>query len=240
MTTKLTESSPLSEALARDPDLKDRLIGLHPVLAGLGIPGVGRYLADKLTIARTANLAGLDVSALLQIDAAPTQAASDVHIDVRDYLAGGQSPLPPVMEAALTIPVDGNLIVDAPFDPMPLRDRVDEMGFESSSEQVGDGHWRIRFHRIRAGDEGHRSSAKPTVWTEGGVIHIDVSDLDPPQPLVAICALLEAPDTGDEVIVHHDREPHFLYPELSERGWSWEPLSASGDGLDLRLTRGQI
>ncbi len=74
-------------------------------------------------------------------------------------------------------------------------------------------------------------------WHEADGVHIDVRGLPPPEPMVAILALLDRPDTQDRVIVHHDREPIFLYPELAERGWDHELIAGDAGEVRLLLTR---
>jgi len=74
-------------------------------------------------------------------------------------------------------------------------------------------------------------------WHAADGVHIDVRGLSSPEPMVAILTLLENPDTGDLVIVHHDREPVFLYPELAERGWNYELVSGKPGEIRLLLTR---
>jgi hypothetical protein len=39
------------------------------------------------------------------------------------------------------------------------------------------------------------------------------------------------------VIVHHDREPLLLYPELAERGWSAQRMDAPPGEVRLVLER---
>lgn len=77
----------------------------------------------------------------------------------------------------------------------------------------------------------------PKVWSEGGIPHIDVRHLPPPQPMVEIVRLIEQPGTGGEVIVHHDREPIYLYPELAEREWDHAIIPGEPGEVRLRLTR---
>lgn len=74
-------------------------------------------------------------------------------------------------------------------------------------------------------------------WSDDDGIHIDVRGLPPPEPMVAILALLDRPDAQDRVIVHHDREPVFLYPELAERGWDYEIITGEPGEVRLLLTR---
>lgn len=78
----------------------------------------------------------------------------------------------------------------------------------------------------------------PRRWRDAQGEHIDVHGLPRPQPLVAILRLVhELGDTGTAVIVHIDRDPLALYPELAELGWTAELLSSDTDEVLLRLER---
>ncbi|MBF0356798.1 MAG: DUF2249 domain-containing protein [Alphaproteobacteria bacterium] len=77
------------------------------------------------------------------------------------------------------------------------------------------------------------AQANSKVWQAQDGWHIDVRGLKPPAPMLAILGLLENPDAGSRVVVHHDREPVFLYPELTERGWNWRLVP--GDDREVRL-----
>ena len=78
-------------------------------------------------------------------------------------------------------------------------------------------------------------------WRDEQGEHIDVRGLAPPAPLVEILRLVDELDARADgappaVVVHHDRDPQLLYPELAERGWSAEPLPADPGEMRLRLT----
>ena len=73
----------------------------------------------------------------------------------------------------------------------------------------------------------------PQQWQEGSQTHIDVRGLAPPQPLVAILRLVRSAQPGMSVVVHHDRDPMLLYPELAELGWGASRIP--GDPGELRL-----
>ncbi len=77
----------------------------------------------------------------------------------------------------------------------------------------------------------------PRRWRDGEAWHIDVRGLAPPQPLVEILRLVESVNDAAPVIVHHDRDPVLLYPELAERGWSAETIEGDPGEVRLRLTR---
>jgi len=82
------------------------------------------------------------------------------------------------------------------------------------------------------------AAASPRRWRDAAGEHIDVRGLPPPQPLVAILHLvLEQGHAGAAVIVHHDRDPLLLYPELAQIGWHAERLASDSGSVLLRLER---
>jgi hypothetical protein len=84
---------------------------------------------------------------------------------------------------------------------------------------------------------GARAQPGQRRWCDAQGEHIDVRGLQPPQPLVAILHLVRALGaSATAVVVHHDRDPVMLYPELAELGWSAERLPAEPGELRLRLT----
>jgi hypothetical protein len=71
-------------------------------------------------------------------------------------------------------------------------------------------------------------------WHSSDGWHIDVRGAPPPQPLVAILRLVKSVQDDTPVIVHHDRDPVMLYPELAELGWQAQRVEA-GDSGEVRL-----
>jgi len=75
------------------------------------------------------------------------------------------------------------------------------------------------------------------IWTCADTTHVDVRGLPAPAPLVQILALVaRLPDDG-VLIVHHDRDPQLLYPELAEIGWCAERIAGDPGEVRLRITR---
>jgi hypothetical protein len=74
-------------------------------------------------------------------------------------------------------------------------------------------------------------------WTDGDALHIDVRGLAPPGPMVAIIELLESIENYAPVIVHHERDPTMLYPELSELGWTAARIDGEPGEVRLKLER---
>ena len=73
-------------------------------------------------------------------------------------------------------------------------------------------------------------------WQDREGWHIDVRGLAPPQPLVQILQLLRALPRDAVVVVHHDREPLMLYPELAQIGWAAERIAGEPGEVRLRLS----
>ncbi len=74
-------------------------------------------------------------------------------------------------------------------------------------------------------------------WQDGEERHIDVRGLPPPQPLVKILQLVHSLGQTGVVIVHHDRDPQLLYPELAQIGWQAETIDGDPGEVRLRLSR---
>ena len=77
------------------------------------------------------------------------------------------------------------------------------------------------------------SRAAPLQWEEGGQVHVDVRGLPAPQPLVSILRLVQSLADDRVLVVHHDRDPTLLYPELAELGWAASRIP--GDSGEVRL-----
>lgn len=170
----------------------------------------------------------------LALDAAP--------MDVRPLLAQGVDPFTAVMEATAAIEFGGSLVIDAPFNPSPLRRILAGRGFSSYGRKLSEGHWRVFFHldggadwesgaEVQVGPEGAMT------WREEDGVHIDVRKLAPPNPMIAILRQIESAGEDETVVVHHEREPHFLIPELAERGWRVARTSSEVVNVRLWLER---
>jgi uncharacterized protein (DUF2249 family) len=167
---------------------------------------------------------------------------SEISLDVRPLLAAGQEPFSVIMETVARVGPGGVLVLDAPFDPAPLRRMLGSKGFTCQMEQLPDGHFRARFRRAdapapEAGPAISVDSAGAKIWRDAEGVHIDVRGLAAPNPMTAILRMIEQPDCGAVVVVHHERDPVFLFPELAERGWSWEAITADAPEFRYRLTR---
>lgn len=263
--SKLKGNDLLARAIRENPGLFGKLATLHPVLAEFAEQGLPDSVAGVVTLDDVARIAGVAEKRLLaylndEADApSPVGAEAESRpdwvdgfrkardlpcLDVTADIEAHRDPFSHIMAFVDALGDAPGFALKAPFHPVPLRRVLGARGFASHAEPDPAGGWLVYFRRGRAqegrsevsrgGDMGDEAAKE---WREGAVIHIDVRSLEPPQPLVAILALLERPDCGDEVVVHHRRDPVFLYPELVERGWEWERVPGEAGEVRLRLTR---
>ncbi len=158
--------------------------------------------------------------------------------DVRPLLAEGADPLSPILEKAAALPSGAVMAIDAPFNPVPLRRVLAGRGFSSYGRRLSSQHWRVFFCRDDVGGwedsvEGATSPEGAFSWIEEDGLHVDVRTLAPPLPMVAILRLIDTEIQRSHLVVHHDRMPRFLLPELAERGWSIARHTESF--MDVRL-----
>jgi uncharacterized protein (DUF2249 family) len=257
---RVTAETTIACALAADPALLERLVAFSPRFAKLRNPILRRTMAKLATFADAARVAGVPLPALLDVangppgEAQTAAAAAPVlapapdwvakldrtaaaSLDVRPVLAAGQDPFARIMGVVAKLAPGTPLILDAPFDPAPLRRVLAQKGFSEHAECLGPEHWRVYFLKAGEARPAETAPGAARVWREADTAHIDVRGLNPPEPMLAILRLIETPDCGATVIVHHEREPLFLYPELAERGWRHEIIAGDAGEVRLRLTR---
>lgn len=172
--------------------------------------------------------------------------SEDVIVDVRPLLERGEDPLRRVVSHAAGVGTKDRLILVAPFNPLPLRRVLAQMGFSSRAEKVCEREWQVSLVRDGRGEvegpptpedcAGLPDPGAPVHRAADGV-HIDLRDLTPPLPMLAILRLCAAMPAGEAVIAQLDRDPIYLYPELAEIGWTAGPLAVTPDGPRLVLRR---
>lgn len=76
------------------------------------------------------------------------------------------------------------------------------------------------------------------IWQEAdGVLHIDVRGLPPPQPMMRVLHLLGQLRDDAVLVVHLERDPVWLYPELLQLGWWAEAVDGAAGEVRLRIAR---
>jgi uncharacterized protein (DUF2249 family) len=68
-------------------------------------------------------------------------------VDARPIIAAGGEPFDTIMAAVATLADDEELVVLAPFEPVPLEGVLGSQGFSHHAAEVGDGDWQVTFRR---------------------------------------------------------------------------------------------
>ncbi len=68
-------------------------------------------------------------------------------IDARPIIAAGGEPFEAIMTAVAGLGDDEELVVLAPFEPVPLEGVLTSQGFTYEAAEIGGGDWRVTFRR---------------------------------------------------------------------------------------------
>ncbi|MGC8498466.1 MAG: DUF2249 domain-containing protein [Acidimicrobiales bacterium] len=66
-------------------------------------------------------------------------------VDTRPIIAAGDEPFEAIMAAVGALAPTEELVVLAPFEPVPLEGVLGAQGFTYLAENLGDGDWRVTF-----------------------------------------------------------------------------------------------
>lgn len=67
--------------------------------------------------------------------------------DARPIIAAGGEPFSDIMAAVAALGKDEELVVLAPFEPVPLEGVLSSRGFSYHATGLGDGGWQVTFRR---------------------------------------------------------------------------------------------
>ncbi|MHB8245533.1 MAG: DUF2249 domain-containing protein [Acidimicrobiales bacterium] len=68
-------------------------------------------------------------------------------VDARPIIASGAEPFETIMTAVGSLGEDEDLVVLAPFEPVPLEGVLSSQGFTYEAEDIGGGDWQVTFRR---------------------------------------------------------------------------------------------
>lgn len=145
-----------------------------------------------------------------------------LELDVRPLLKNGGEPFQAIMQAVQGLEPGQGLKLCATFCPTPLFDVMANRGFSHEAHEIEGGDWEVVFTPKPLDDAEVISSnaGAPQAWPEPER-QLDLTDLDPPEPMVRILAAAEKMQPGAVMFVLLAREPVFLFPELIKRGHQW-------------------
>ena len=146
-------------------------------------------------------------------------------LDVRDDLKRGREPFSKIMRTVATLKANEDLLLIAPFEPVPLYGVLAQQGFSHISNSTPAGDFEVLFSRTT--QSGGAKSSNPrrtpasgeTVEGKQGerIIEVDARGLEPPEPLVKILEALAHLPPGARLRARTDRRPMHLYERLEEQ-----------------------
>ncbi|HLI14699.1 MAG TPA: DUF2249 domain-containing protein [Acidimicrobiales bacterium] len=68
-------------------------------------------------------------------------------VDARPIIAAGGEPFETIMAAVASLADGEELVVLAPFEPVPLEGVLSSQGFAYEAVDIGGGDWRVTFRR---------------------------------------------------------------------------------------------
>ena len=68
-------------------------------------------------------------------------------VDARPIIQAGGEPFDAIMTAVGALGPDEELVILAPFEPVPLEGVLGSQGFSFEAVDLGDGDWRVTFRR---------------------------------------------------------------------------------------------
>jgi uncharacterized protein (DUF2249 family) len=164
-----------------------------------------------------------------------------VKLDVRDDIRNGREPFSKIMSAAAALRTDEQLLLIAPFEPVPLFRVMEKQGFRHKARRDDSGDWEVLF--VRQSDVQstgvtlapcHKVASVPDAKE---IVEVDACGLEPPQPLVKILESLAALPAGAELRAWTDRRPMHLYAQLEERGFAAETEEQSNGSFITHIRR---
>ena len=148
-----------------------------------------------------------------------------ITVDVRDDIRSGREPFSKIMNATAALQADEQLLVIAPFEPVPLFGALEKKGFAHNGKATAAGDWEVLFTRRPDPQPLKAAPADAPIKSRDAaasvqVVVVDARELEPPQPLVKILETLAALPAGAELRACTDRRPMHLYAQLTERGFA--------------------
>src|SRR4029077_15548196 len=127
-----------------------------------------------------------------------------------------------IMAAAATLASGQELMIIAPFEPVPLFFALEKQGFSHQANRTPGGDWEVIFSRERvesarqfeqpAGLKTRDIAGSETCATSA--FELDARGLEPPQPMVRILETLTSLPEGGLLLARTDRRPMHLYAQL--------------------------
>jgi hypothetical protein len=229
--------------------LRTRLVSVAQAarMAGLEPNDLVRTLNAAAGLHSEPGVPGVAVQSAVSDDV-PVDIRVAEDLDVRPLLARGEEPFSTIMASAALVPANAALRLCTTFEPVPLYDVLSRRGFRHAAHQLGPDDWEVVFWRGAdsvAGPSGAEGSAQsatavasaPLASASDDVVRLDVSDLEPPEPMVRILEAAARLGANQTLLVEHRRRPVFLYPQLDAQGFLHVTRELGPGRVELQIQR---
>lgn len=149
--------------------------------------------------------------------------------DVRPILINGLDPFNEINKKFKELKPDQLLHIINTFEPTPLIKIFHKKGY--SYQVINQGeivHTYFQNNKSSNMEEEINPNANFTSKFDTllndksfSINEINVTLLEPPQPMMNILSAIELLKNNEILLVHHERIPQFLFPELEERNFKW-------------------
>ena len=161
-TIKINTKTKLSELIKTYPQLRSRLSEVNPKFKMLSSP-MGNIMIPKTTVADMIERSGMseedlikgitdlisDIESSNEINNEPewlSKISSFRKMDVRN--AQGNF-FPALREQAAKMQIGEGLVIIQKFEPLPLYEVMDGLGFERFTKQLSENEWHVYFYRAK-------------------------------------------------------------------------------------------
>jgi len=163
---RLAPETLLIDAMLSEEQIVDRLVAYHPSHAKFRAVLNHEQAARALRLADVARMLDLPIDTLLAVaegvspaDAPPRIADEGLapgwvepgengrRLDLCPIFERGIEPLAMILEEVSQLGAQAELVIEAPFHPLPLRRLLAGRGFESYAREISSEHWQILFRR---------------------------------------------------------------------------------------------
>lgn len=161
-----------------------------------------------------------------------------VALDVREDIRNGREPFSRIMAAVASLKAQEDLLIIAPFEPVPLYFVLEKQGFSHQSTRTGSGDWEVIFARrpVASDDSGPALiSSLGSINSPADGFEVDARGLEPPQPMVRILETLASLPSNAVLEARTDRRPMHLYAQLEARGFKGETEEHPDGGFVTRI-----
>lgn len=258
----------VAEVLERWPHLLQVLMEASPAFHRLKNPLLRRTMPRLVTVAQAARIGGLSPEALVErlnralgvkgVYPSPAPVAQGesrlgtpppswlpapvgFQLDVRPILEGGGEPFPAIMAAAKEVEPGERLVLEVPFEPIPLYRVLAKQGFSAWCEQLGEEHYRAHFYRQGGGKEAEIPTSAALTEADWQAYQAEVfieENLEPPLPMMRVLEVLATLRPGEKLLVHHVRRPVHLLARLAEEGHAYALRDLGPGRVELLIRKG--